>query len=54
MAVDRGTAGICEKTVTARENLIWGKPSVFFNNRRFSKPSVLVPKQKEIQIFQSD
>ena len=38
MAVDSGIAGICEKTVIARENLIWGKPSVFFNNRRFSKP----------------
>ena len=37
MAVDRGTAGICKKTVIARENLIWGKPSVFFN-RWFSKP----------------
>ena len=38
-----------------KSNLFWGKPSVFFKNRRFSKPgkkpSILVSKQKEIQIF---
>ena len=56
MVVDMGTVGICEKAVIARENQTYFGENLQFSviTLFFGKTTVLVSKQKEIQIFQFD